>query len=136
MFWENQILYPDSSIKGIVLRKLNTISRQQHSRDCFEKNKIHYNQAAAFKRLFRENHAVVGDFINTMKTTFDSNFDLYQAFKKWIYINIEVKRIGQIKKLIFDYLKKWHLHSSLYWDNRLPLYIRALFQSLRDCSPF
>ena len=27
-------------------------------------------------------NTVVGDFINTMKTSFDFNFDLYQAFKQ------------------------------------------------------
>ena len=31
------------------------------------------------------NYMVVGDFINTMKTTFDFNFDLYQAFKQHGY---------------------------------------------------
>ena len=29
---------------------------------------------------------VVGDYINTMKTTFDFNFDLYQAVKQHGYI--------------------------------------------------
>ena len=30
---------------------------------------------------------VVGDYINTMKTTFDFNFVLYQAFKQHEYTN-------------------------------------------------
>ena len=38
---------------------------------------------------------VAGDYFNTTKTTFDFNFDLYQAVKQQearIHINIEVKR--------------------------------------------
>ena len=30
-------------------------------------------------------HTLVGDYINTMKTTFDFNFDLYQAAKQQGY---------------------------------------------------
>ena len=30
-------------------------------------------------------NTVVGDYINTMKTTFDLNYDLYQAFKQHGY---------------------------------------------------
>jgi len=30
-------------------------------------------------------HTVVGDFINTMKTTFNFNFDLYHAVKQQGY---------------------------------------------------
>jgi len=33
---------------------------------------------------------VVGDHINTMKTTFDLNFDLYQAVKQHGYIHINI----------------------------------------------
>ena len=48
---------------------------------------------------------VVSDHINTMETTFDFNFDLFQAVKHpWKRINIEAKRTCQLKKLLFDYL--------------------------------
>ena len=48
---------------------------------------------------------LVGDYINTMKTTFDFKFDLYKAVKQQRYtINIEVKRNCQLKNLYFDYL--------------------------------
>jgi len=30
-------------------------------------------------------HTVVGDYINIMKTTFDLDFNLYQAFKEHLY---------------------------------------------------
>ena len=44
---------------------------------------------------------VVGDSINTIKTTFDFNFDLNYEH---ININIEVKRSFEFTKLLFDYL--------------------------------
>ena len=44
---------------------------------------------------------LVGNYINTMKTTFDLNCNSYQA---WIHINIEVIRSCQSKRLLFDYL--------------------------------
>ena len=48
---------------------------------------------------------LVGDYINTMKTTFDFKFDLYKAVKQQRYtLNIEVKRNCQLKNLYFDYL--------------------------------
>ena len=37
-----------------------------------------------FRSNFKEN-TVVGDYINTMKLTYDFNFDLYQAFKQHRY---------------------------------------------------
>ena len=37
----------------------------------------------------------IGDYINILKTTFDSNFDLYKAFKQ--YKNMETKRSCQLK---------------------------------------
>ena len=40
----------------------------------------------------------LGDYIKTMNTTFDFNFDLYQAVKQHGYINIEIKRSCQLKK--------------------------------------
>jgi len=47
---------------------------------------------------------VVGDFNNTSKI-FDFNFKLYQAVNGMDALNtIEVKRIYQLKKLLFDYL--------------------------------
>ena len=39
-------------------------------------------------------YTAVGDYINTIKTAFDLNFDFYQAVKQhvyWIHINKEVK---------------------------------------------
>ena len=50
---------------------------------------------------------VVGDCINTMKTTFDFLFDLDQTDKQHEYtlpISGEVKRSCQFKKLLFVYL--------------------------------
>ena len=44
----------------------------------------------------------IGDYINILKTTFDSNFDLYKAFKQ--YKNMEHKEMLSIKKLLFIYL--------------------------------
>ena len=42
----------------------------------------------------------VGDNINTMKTTFDLNFDLYQAVKQLqIHINIESREAVNLKSL-------------------------------------
>ena len=34
-----------------------------------------------FKYTWKKNNVVVGENINIMKTTFDLNFDFYQAFK-------------------------------------------------------
>ena len=74
---------------------------------------------------------VVGDYINTMKTTFDLNFYLYQSVNAArIHMNIEVKRSCQIKKAFvkFEFLKSLltfktlNKSSSLYRYNRLPLY--------------
>ena len=39
---------------------------------------MHQKQLGRFR-------TVVGDYINTMKTTFDFNFDLYQAFTQHRY---------------------------------------------------
>ena len=47
---------------------------------------------------------VVGDNINIMKTTFELNFDFYQAFKQHGYTNMKTKRSCQFKKLHFNYL--------------------------------
>ena len=41
---------------------------------------------------------MVGDYINTMKMTFDFNFDLNQAVKQHGHINIEVKKSYELKK--------------------------------------
>ena len=53
-------------------------------------------------------NTVVGDYINTMKTNFDFNFNLYKAVKQYGYahINIEVKISCQLKEDLFDYLIK------------------------------
>ena len=53
-------------------------------------------------------NTVVGDYINTMKTNFDFNFNLYKAVKQYGYahINIEVKISCQLKDDLFDYLIK------------------------------
>ena len=41
---------------------------------------------------------MVGNYINTMKTTFDLNFDFYQAFKQHGYTqNMETTRSCQLK---------------------------------------
>ena len=37
------------------------------------------------EKLCLEKYKVVGDYINTMKTTFDFNFDSYQAIKQHEY---------------------------------------------------
>ena len=60
------------------------------------------NTQASLQTTVKKTTTGVGDFINTMKTT----FDLYQAFKKHgtHKLNIEVKRSGQFKKILFDYL--------------------------------
>ena len=48
---------------------------------------------------------VVGDNINIMKTTFELNFDFYQAFKQHGYTKIwKQLRSCQFKKLHFNYL--------------------------------
>ena len=41
-------------------------------------------------------YTVVGDYINIMKTTFDFNYDSYQAFKKHGY----TKKHENIEKLV------------------------------------
>ena len=41
---------------------------------------------------------MLGDYINTMKTTFDLNFDLYQAFKQHGYTKNGNKEKLSIKK--------------------------------------
>ena len=57
---------------------------------------------------------VIVAYINTMKTTFDFNFDLYQANKQDTRIHGNKEKLS-IKKLLFDYLstcnskKKWKL---------------------------
>ena len=53
-------------------------------------------------------NTVVVDYINTMKTTFDFNFDLHKAVKQhgYTHINIEVKISCQLKDDLFDYLIK------------------------------
>ena len=43
-------------------------------------------------------NTVVGDYINTIKTTFDFNFDLNQTFKRIEYTKNEKKRSCQLKK--------------------------------------
>jgi len=43
-------------------------------------------------------NTVVGDYINTMKTPFDFNFDLNQTFKRIEYTKNEKKRSCQLKK--------------------------------------
>ena len=51
-------------------------------------------------------YTVVADFINIMKTTFDFNFDLYQAFKQDVYCihkNMETKRSCRLEQLLFYY---------------------------------
>ena len=50
-------------------------------------------------------HTVVSDYIKTMKTTFDSNFELFQAVKQHGYTNKEVQGSCQLKKLHFDYFQ-------------------------------
>ena len=48
---------------------------------------------------------MIGDYFNIIKTTFDFNFDLYQAFyQALIHKNMDRKRYCQIKKLLFIYL--------------------------------
>ena len=37
------------------------------------------------RNLKKDMYTMVGDYINTMKTTFDFNFDLYQALKQHGY---------------------------------------------------
>ena len=55
--------------------------------------------------LFCELTTVVGDNINIRKTTFELNFDIYQAFKQHgIYKNMKTKKSCQFKKLHFNYL--------------------------------
>ena len=44
------------------------------------------------KNLKIQNPTVILAYINTVKTTFDLNFDLNQAVEQHGYINIEVKR--------------------------------------------
>ena len=56
------------------------------------------------KKTVCYSYTVVGDYINRMKTTFDFNFDLHQAVKQHGYINKEVKKSCQLKKLLFDCL--------------------------------
>ena len=46
-------------------------------------------------------YTVVGNYINTMRTTFDFNFDLYQAFKQHGYTKHGNKENLSIKKLLF-----------------------------------
>ena len=48
------------------------------SSDVLEMRELQKNRRSP--RTLQES-TVVGDYINTMKTTFDFNFDLYQAFK-------------------------------------------------------
>ena len=44
------------------------------------------------------NNTVVGNYNNTMKTTFELNFDLNYAVKQHgIHKNIEIKRINHLK---------------------------------------
>ena len=46
-------------------------------------------------------------YINTMKMTYDLNFDLYRSGKQdgcTIHINIVVREAVNLKKLLFDYL--------------------------------
>ena len=45
-------------------------------------------------------HRVAGEFINAMKMTLDFNFDLNQAVKQHIHINIEIKRSYQFIKIL------------------------------------
>ena len=56
--------------------------------------------SCSFTRLFKQS-TVVGDY--TMKTTFDFNFDLYQAVKNSMDTH---KDRSQLKKLLFDYTCK------------------------------
>jgi len=50
-------------------------------------------------------NTVVIAYINTTKTTFDFNFDLYQALKQHGYhINMTTKWSCQLKNLLFNYL--------------------------------
>ena len=46
-------------------------------------------------------HTVVGDYINIMKTTFDFNYDLCQAFNQHGYTKTWKQREALIKKKAF-----------------------------------
>ena len=52
-------------------------------------------------------HTVLGDNINTMKTTFELNFDLYQAFKQHGYTKIWKQREAVNSKSFFLITCQW-----------------------------
>ena len=58
-------------------------------------------------------YTVVGDYFNTMKTTFHFNFDLYTSFKTaWTHKNMKTKRSCQLKNIIaYHYIYKNVLHT-------------------------
>ena len=77
---------------------------------------------------------VVGDYINIMKTTFDLNIDLYQAFKQHGYtktwkqretVNLKSFTLFTCKLAIKKKLVQIKMSSSLYWYYRLPPYIKS-----------
>ena len=70
-------------------------------------------------------YSAVGDYINTMKTTFDLNFDLYQAVKQHGRINIKVlKRSCQLKSVSLNTCKFVIRKKSL---NNQNLYEKVVF---------
>ena len=51
-----------------------------------------YQEINAFcNNFFHKKHTVEGNYINAMKTTFDLNFDLYQAVKQHGYTKTKQK---------------------------------------------
>ena len=60
---------------------------------------IHWYSQYIYQVNRLQRTTVVVAYINTMKTTFDFNFDLYQAFKQQ-HINMETKKLF-IKKASF-----------------------------------
>ena len=56
------------------------------------------------KKIWLFSDTVVGVYINKMKTTFDFNLDLYQAFKQHETQKHRNKEKLSIKKLLFNNL--------------------------------
>ena len=81
------------SKQNIILTSRSRKKRSQGIKLLKLRNKNFFN-------LFSVPHSntVVGDYINTMKTTFDFNFDLYQAFTQHRYTKNGNKEKLSIKK--------------------------------------
>ena len=118
LFWD--LIYPSHASQQILILELKL------PLPCFSTNSY-------FLILFLSNvlfdwsswiiiflsNTVIGDYINTMKTTsIDFKFDFVSSFSTaWRNMNIEIKRSCQITKLLFDYL--YTCNSKKAWKSKL-----------------